>query len=470
MKLDIEQTVHDIREAGFNALNDLRDGRITIEEANEVTKGMKIANKVVAKEVKTMNKAYAGIANTVDTKPTVKRVSKPTAKKVRTKSYDSRGFTITKHTGLRIHKDGKKFLFDVMIDDKRYRKTYTSKATTLNSNDTLQQAYNALQIWLEDTKKQLSLSVDLSATVNEYYLKIYNDKKINNTNSKSRKGKKLGWSDDTAKRYNLFYEKYMQDSIGKLEIRKLESHHLTQYNRTLNHLSASRQSRSYELLKQIIDLAIEDKIISSSPITTKHVPKRDYQSEKKVILNAKEKYQQIYKSLNQIYNSNDIIVFEDKEEYLCSIRPHHLAIFLFGFHGRRLNEVVTLQWNDIDFINNQYRIRKEVSKIGIDMIFSLPSDVREVLLKFPDNSGDVFPIKNIDRYYKQIRKVSGIKEFTFHWMRNLSVSALAEAGVPTADLSAMLGHQDINTLNKYLSLQRTTATAGTNTASQKLLS
>jgi len=104
------------------------------------------------------------------------------------------------------------------------------------------------------------------------------------------------------------------------------------------------------------------------------------------------------------------------------------------------------------------------------MIYTLPADVREALLTFKDNTGDIFKIREVIRHYKSIRIISGINEFTYHWMRNLSVSALSATGVPTVELSAMLGHSDINTLNKYLSLQRTTATANTATASQRLLS
>ena len=60
-------------------------------------------------------------------------------------------------------------------------------------------------------------------------------------------------------------------------------------------------------------------------------------------------------------------------------------------------------------------------------------------------------------------------EFTFHWMRNLSVSALSAMGVEITHLSGMLGHTDGSTIRKYLSLQREASTTVTNKASAKLL-
>ena len=105
------------------------------------------------------------------------------------------------------------------------------------------------------------------------------------------------------------------------------------------------------------------------------------------------------------------------------------------------------------------------------MTFTLPGDVKIALLEIQNPQGNVFEVKNIVQRYYQIRDEPGVPpEFTFHWMRNLAVSALSAMGVPTTDLSSMLGHTDGQTLTKYLSLQRTDSTSVTNTASQKLLS
>ena len=216
------------------------------------------------------------------------------------------------------------------------------------------------------------------------------------------------------------------------------------------HLATGSAKKLYDILIPIFKLAIEDEIITKSPIKSIHVPKRDQLSEKKIIIGAEDKYRTIYKTINQLFNTTDIVVLEDKREIQCSYNPHHLALFLFGFHGRRLNEVTTLQWDDIDFVNNQYRVRKEVSKIDTDMIFSLPQDVRVALEQFTNTTGDVFKIKHPKKYYFHIRDISGIKEYSYHWMRNLAVSALSSAGIPSTDLSAMLGHTDVNTLRKYL--------------------
>jgi site-specific recombinase XerD len=102
-------------------------------------------------------------------------------------------------------------------------------------------------------------------------------------------------------------------------------------------------------------------------------------------------------------------------------------------------------------------------------MFTLPNDIAEALSHFRDSTGDVFTIKSVNTQYKKIRELTGVEEFTFHWMRNLAVSALSSMGIESTHLSAMLGHTDAGTLRRYLSLQREQSTSATLQASQILL-
>ena len=130
-----------------------------------------------------------------------------------------------------------------------------------------------------------------------------------------------------------------------------------------------------------------------------------------------------------------------------------------------------MYYSTLDFceVYSEYIVRGSNSKVNTDMTFALARDIKEALLEFQDTRGNVFMIKHTKDHYPKIRLVSGIEEFTFHWMRNLSVSALSAMGASLGDLTALLGHNDSSTLKKYLSLQRETATRNTNDISEKLL-
>jgi len=354
-------------------------------------------------------------------------------------SIIAKDYTKTRHPGLKANKDGTTFLFDIRIDGKRYRKVWESNPSHTKA-DKLKTAYSALERFKIEIEHQQSITADTDATINNYWNTL-------------RDIKKTKWSKDQMYKNEKYYDKYIRDTIGSKRIRDVKPSMLTQFNKTISHLAPRTQKIAYELLIPIFNLAIEDEIIDRTPIKKIHIPKRTQLEEKKIITDAVTKYRAIYTAINKVYSDN----------------PHHRALFLLGFHGRRKNEVLNLKWEDIDFNNDTYTIRAETSKVNIDMTFQLPTDVKSALLEFRDTQGKVFTVKNIVQRYHQIREESGIEEFTFHWMRNLSVSALASMGVPVTHLSAMLGHTDSGTIRKYLSLQREASTAVTNEASKRIL-
>jgi site-specific recombinase XerD len=60
-------------------------------------------------------------------------------------------------------------------------------------------------------------------------------------------------------------------------------------------------------------------------------------------------------------------------------------------------------------------------------------------------------LAGIDRPMRNLRRHIGVDNLTLHYMRNILVSTIAEQGTEAVTLSGILGHKDINTINKYLS-------------------
>lgn len=348
-------------------------------------------------------------------------------------------YTTTKHTGISVNKDRLRFLLVAKVDGKLHRKVFKSNPSH-SMADRLKTAYIVREELLHEKERINNLTVDTDATVGDYWTKLRRVKNWSNT-------------------LQTDYERYFDRNLVQFRNMKLNSvkpGHFTSLNAELNEKGLSRRTilKAYEILKPLFDLAVEDEVILRTPIKNSHVPVRKQAQEKKIVSDAEAKYRIIHEAI--------MAVFEDN--------PHHRAGFLLGFHGRRVTEALSIHWEDIDFNNNTYIIRGMNSKVGIDMVFDLPGDVREALLYFRDTTGPVFNVKSLDRHYYKIRDYTGIQEFSFHWMRNLCVSALAGMGVNATDLSAMLGHTDATTINKYLTFQRGSSTRRTNRIAEKLLS
>ena len=352
-------------------------------------------------------------------------------------AISTKDFIKTKYTGIKSNKDSSTFLFDVRINGTRYRKIWESNPVHTKA-DKLRSAYQQCEKFRQDVIHRETITADMNATVYDYWTKLQAVK---------------NWKPYLLQEYKRYYSRNLS-KLSNIKLKDLKPAHFTSLNTTLQHLSPRSRKKAYEILQPLISLAIEDEVITKSPIKKIHIPKRKSNEEKKVITGASTKYREVHKAIHSVYEN----------------KPVYRSSFLLCFYGRRVGEALQLKWEDVDFENNTYVVRGETSKTNSDMTFALPQDVKDALLEFQDVSGEIFPFKSIDRHYHKIRTATGIEEFTAHWMRNLSVSALASEGVPITHLSAMLGHTDSATIKKYLSLQREASTLATNQASQRLLS
>lgn len=89
----------------------------------------------------------------------------------------------------------------------------------------------------------------------------------------------------------------------------------------------------------------------------------------------------------------------------------------------------------------------------------LPERVKALLQKFRESEGWVFQSRRTGTHLVDIRRVTDplkirLKDHKFgiHYLRNVMVSAMAEKGLESMHLSGALGHNDPNTIKKYLTM------------------
>lgn len=367
-------------------------------------------------------------------------------------AIDRASFTKTRHQNIKVHKDGITFWFDFTIDGKRYNRIFKSNPNHTKA-DRLKTAVSRLEAIRTEITRTQDLDIDTKSTITQYFerLKIQRE-----------------WKEAYTYNQTCFFNRHIEPTLGSMAVADVKPKHLTSFNATLRGLSIRTKKRAYEILVPIFNLAIEDELIVSTPVKTSHVPKRDHLAEKTIVTDAQTKYRTVHAAIHQIFGSNDVVTVDGKKVQ-CHENPHHRAVFLLAFYGRRRTEAASLKWEDIDFDNDNYTVRGSTSKINKDMTFALPEDVKAALLEFRSSKGSIFHAQNYRYYFPLFRKVTGIEDFSMHWMRNLAVSALSSMGMEAVHLSSMLGHTDVTTVNKYLSLQRERSTAATNDMAQKLL-
>lgn len=254
---------------------------------------------------------------------------------------------------------------------------------------------------------------------------------------------KLKWQQDRVR----LYKAHFSNTLGKKRIKDIRTSHIDVIRKKLETKGLTKQTENgcnprtiklllVSILKPILQYAVDNKVIDSLPIII--VPKQS--RKKKIVKDAKNKLTLLYKTIMTIYADNGF----------------YRALFLFSLFGRRFNEIATLQWNDIDILNNTYTIRAINCKIGEEQIYELPAPIAEALSDIKTDGNLVFEspvtkrkISTPKRQLDKLKKATGIEELTMHYFRHILVSAMGEIGVAGTILSASLGHTNLSTVNDF---------------------
>lgn len=145
------------------------------------------------------------------------------------------------------------------------------------------------------------------------------------------------------------------------------------------------------------------------------------------------------------------------QEIMNIANNDYRLMFMFLLRGRRQKEVLTLQWENINFEKKTYTIPDTQSKIDRTLTFIMDDELLEhfSFLKLK-KSGFVFiSPKTGDRYFSipmrvwhRIRDKLELK-MTLHDFRHLLGFTLVNNNVPLEQISRALGHSKITTTQRY---------------------
>lgn len=154
------------------------------------------------------------------------------------------------------------------------------------------------------------------------------------------------------------------------------------------------------------------------------------------------------KGLGKVNNERNISLSVKETKALFTELAHYdhsivQGVFMFLMHGRRLNEVLTLDWKDVNFKAGTYTIRAENNKARIDMTYSITERLQVVLDNFyQQKSGFVFPAINDESKPLSSGTIRNHwkSELHLHDLRHLIGGHLVNMGISYEIIGAILGH------------------------------
>ena len=154
---------------------------------------------------------------------------------------------------------------------------------------------------------------------------------------------------------------------------------------------------------------------------------------------------------------NTIPTEELKEAYLNTTGVTKLMIGLLTTTGIRVQEMLDLDWSDIDFKSAALRVH---GKGGKDRIVYTSEEILTDLAnvkKYLQPSGKLFYLTQRDvRYklYSALKQYSQAKQLSPHAIRHTFATNLAKNEVSATTIQALLGHSDIKTTQRYIDMSQ----------------
>lgn len=122
--------------------------------------------------------------------------------------------------------------------------------------------------------------------------------------------------------------------------------------------------------------------------------------------------------------------------------------------GMRKGEILSLKWNDVDFIDNYIYVKE--TKSNVMRKIPMNSVVRNVLKGLERKSDFLFLSSKTGkrftgflRSFYHAREKAGLPDFRFHDLRHCAGTYMVQGGVDLVTVSQILGHSDIKMTMRY---------------------
>lgn len=173
--------------------------------------------------------------------------------------------------------------------------------------------------------------------------------------------------------------------------------------------------------------------------------------------------------LRNVQNRPKVLTVDEIKTLLKYAGELESIIYLLVKTGLRRQELMNLEWSDIDYKKNELHVRNKVdfeTKTGDPRTLPLAADLKSFLKTLPTTSSNYVLVaprtKNRDmlgrsisrQFYRLVRRIRRERDksfplITLHSLRHTFISHLLAAGVSQIQCMTFSGHKDLRVFQRY---------------------
>ena len=257
----------------------------------------------------------------------------------------------------------------------------------------------------------------------------------------------------TAGIYRGSLENHILPALGMMPLAMVETGHVAALHYRLRETPRAA-NRALSVLSKMFSLAAAWGLVADGTNPCKGV--RKYKEKKRERFLTRDEYRRLGRVLADAEAEAEAGVEGAVSPYAVA------ALRLLMLTGCRLNEILTLRWDDIDRTAGEFRLRD--GKTGARMVPLTPTaeTVLAGIVRLPGNPWVIVGkqpnthLATITADWYRLRAHAGLDDVRIHDLRHSYASRALAAGESLSMIGKLLGHADIQSTARYAHLARET--------------
>ena len=247
----------------------------------------------------------------------------------------------------------------------------------------------------------------------------------------------------TAKEYRRNLQRFILPALGPLTVNSITRADVAKFHHELRHIPY-QANRCLEVISKMFSLAEMWGLRPDGTNPRKHI--RKYPEEKR----------ERFLSAAELRRLGEVL--REMESEGVELPSAILAARLLILTGCRLNEIMTLQWDYIDFAGGALRLPD--SKTGAKLVH-VGQPVVDLLTQAQRIDGNPWIItgtldgkrlSDLQPFWRRVRARAGLKDVRIHDLRHTFASAAVASGQGLPMIGRLLGHTQVQTTARYAHL------------------